>query len=276
MKPILRWIGGKYHIIHKLINYLPSSPIVQYWEPFLGAGALYFSISPKKSFLSDKNEQLMNFYSQLKKHPDKINNYLNNLKKNNSKEYYYWIREKFNKYQGNSIAQAARFLYLNRTCFNGVYRVNSNSCFNVPYGYKRKPSFPTLQDLRLVSKKLKTSSLTTCSFSSILNSEYLNKGDLVYLDPPYPPLSKTAFFNHYTHDRFIFKDQQAVAETAKKLDKLGCKVIITNSDLPEIRELFLGWHIYTLKVTRYVSANGKRYKINELVITNYNPRKVDY
>lgn len=267
-KPFLRWAGGKSRIVRHLIEFLPEEPFEEYWEPFLGAGALFFALAPQRAHLSDSNSELISCFAAVRDRPDLVFRYLREHLSKTSEEYYYKIRELYNK-SGPSITQAARFIYLNRTGFNGIYRVNQKGEYNVPYGHKEPPPAPSRDDLRLASRLLGNASLSDCSFDVALSDGAPRPGDFVYLDPPYPPLNETSNFAHYTASRFSWEDQENVARLANELRSQGCFVMISNSDVKRIHELYPGWHIHTLPVTRWIAANGSRHEVAELVITSY-------
>jgi DNA adenine methylase len=270
-KSFLRWVGGKRQLVTRLMPYLPSNLNGhRYHEPFAGAANLYFALGPKTATLSDLNTHLIECYRQIRDKPSKVAAYLQTHAKLNSKEYYYRVRELYNRSKP-SPAQAARFIYLNRTCFNGVFRVNTDGKFNVPYGDKPNPIFPTAEELQSIAKMLKRTRLSVGDFRSALAKT--KKSEFVYLDPPYPPLNGTAYFTHYTADRFSIDNQTSLAAEVKKLHKRGVHFLMTNADLPKIRELYNQFHISKLSVTRYVSCKGTRHRVGELVITNYRPQK---
>lgn len=178
------------------------------------------------------------------------------------------MRHRYNRNNGHySTAQAARFIYLNKTCYNGIFRVNSNDLFNVPYGRQKSPSIPTAEHLRKVSSKLKTASLFPASFETAL--ENVSRGDFIYLDPPYPPLNGTSNFTHYTADKFSDKDQEKLAATVKDLDAAGCLFMLSNAKTRRIRKLYRQFNMVTLPVTRFITCKSKRHTVQELVITNY-------
>jgi DNA adenine methylase len=267
-KPILRWAGGKRNITKYLINLMPAD-YENYWEPFLGSGALFFAVSPKQSYLSDSNRDLIYCYKYLSQNPELIYKYLKLHIRNSSKEYYYQIRDEFNRCSF-SAAQAARFIFLNRTCFNGIYRVNQSGFFNVPYGYKEPPPMPTFTEIDLASRILKNAEIMSCSFESILDNPNLSIGDFVYIDPPYPPVNGiNNSFTHYTNSRFYWEDQKKVSAFANELSNRNCKLMISNLDHYRIHELYTGWRKTTLPVTRFIAANGKRVKVSELILINY-------
>ncbi len=169
----------------------------------------------------------------------------------------------------NPLLKLQDFIYLNKTSFNGVFRVNLNGAYNVPYGHKEPPSLPDLSDLLSISNLLKHADLETHSFETLFKNEKIQSGDFVYLDPPYPPLNGTSNFTHYTAKRFPWEDQKRVADFASLLTQKGCLVMVSNSDVPKIRNLYQKWNFSVLPVVRWIAANGMRHKVNELVITNY-------
>ncbi len=266
-KPFLKWAGGKRQIIKQLRSLLPSDFRERvYREPFLGAGSLFFAFNPSNAILSDANKHLIMTFKYVRDRPDLVSRYLREHARNNCKRYYYQMRKLYNE-SSYSPAQAARFIYLNKTCYNGIFRVNQNDLFNVPYGKQKHPSLPYLDHLRKVSKALTSAKLSEKPFEKAL--ENVAKGDFIYLDPPYPPLNGTSCFNHYTADKFSDKDQKKLAAMVKELDAAGCLFMVSNADTPTIRELYNGFNIDTLSVTRFITCKSKRHKVKELVITNY-------
>lgn len=266
-KAFLRWVGGKRLLATRLIPYFPQNLNgTRYHEPFAGAANLYFAVGPQSANLSDSNKHLIACYRQIRDNYKKVATYLRKHERSNSKRYYYRVRDLYNQSRTGP-AQAARFVYLNQTCFNGVFRVNTSGDFNVPYGDKPNPKFPRTEELALISAKLRTVKLFVSDYEAALNK--VGKSEFVYLDPPYPPLNGTAYFTHYTTDRFSTDNQGRLAKAVRKLDKRGARFLMTNADLPMIRELYRGFKISELSVTRYVSCKGVRYRVGELVITNY-------
>jgi DNA adenine methylase len=270
MKPFLRWAGGKQNLIKDLLAYLPPEDKVnRYFEPFLGAGSLFFATNYKKCFLSDINKDLMNCYRYIKKDPKLIAKSLerHNINYQLDEQYYYKIRDRFNKnLEEISSKQAARFIFLIHSSFNGIYRVNLKGEYNVPIG-KRKPALPTFDYLKKISTKLHGNHLAKRPYSEIL--KMTKKGDFIYLDPPYPPINGTSFFQHYTKDKFPPRDQIKVAEFANKLDEKGCYVMISNASTTLIKELYKNWHVHELETTRYINCKSNRFKVKELIINNY-------
>lgn len=267
LKPFLRWAGGKSRIVKLLVKYVPSD-YGNYWEPFLGSGALFFHLCPNSAYLSDSNKALIDCYKYIREYPKKTFDELEQLAKKTSEDDYFAVRAIYNRSEA-SIAQAARFIYLNKTSFNGIFRVNMKGEYNVPFGHKEHPAFPSLAQLKSVGILLKNAQLENHTFEQLSTRDLVNEGDFVYLDPPYPPLNTTSNFTHYTTERFLWKDQDKVAEVANNLSAKGCSVMVTNSDIKAIRDLYKDWNLNPLPVVRWIAANGKRIKANELIITNY-------
>lgn len=268
LRPFIRWAGGKQNLVHHLLAHSPQEGSYnKYWEPFLGAGSLFFANGFKNAELSDVNEHLINAYEQVKLKPESVYRRLLIHKGKVSKDYYYEVRETYNNrlYNG-TIEQAARFIFLVHTCYNGMYRVNGKGEYNVPFG-KSKPSLPSFEHLKKISKKLQKIPLKVQSYQSIC--EQVKRNDFIYLDPPYPKLNQQEQFQQYTIDKFSEDHQRELADFAEQLKNKGCKVMISNSKVPLIEGLYKGWNIVEVPVVRYVSCKKERKKINELIIKNY-------
>lgn len=266
--PLLRWAGGKQQILKKLAVFLPSDVRDRrYFEPFAGAASLFLAIKPHSGYLADANNMLINCYKCIRNKPRLINKYLRKHLRYNSEKYYYQIRSVFNETQNISTAQAARFIYLNKACFNGIYRVNQKGEFNVPYGHKEPPAIPSRNTLLAVSAAFEQVELINASYEDI--STMVHDGDFVYLDPPYPPLNGTSYFTHYTPERFNYDDHTRLAQVFLELSNRGCLVMMSNADTPRIRELFRGFNFSTLNVIRYISCKSIKHKVREIVVTNY-------
>jgi DNA adenine methylase len=263
----LRWAGGKRQLVTKLVEFLPKNyKKSRYHEPFLGAGSLFFWLAPPDAFLSDANEHLIETYRAIRDDWKVIARHLTRHAKLTCQRYYYEIRDQYNSSRF-SAAQAARFIYLNKTCFNGIFRVNVKGQFNVPYGWKEPPSLPSLNDLKIASEYLQKTRLMARSFEAALSD--VKKGDFVYLDPPYPPLNGTSYFTHYTADRFSQLDQEKLANAVKILNEQGCQILLTSASTPLIRKLYRSFNVTPLPVTRFITCKAVRHKVTELVITNY-------
>jgi len=265
--PFLRWVGGKQQLIKELVAHAPSDyPNRPYREPFLGAGSLFFALQPTTAHLSDSNACLIDCYSHLRATPALVYDYLCRHANADSPHYYYRVRDEFNK-AASSAAQAARFIYLNRTAFNGIFRVNTKGHFNVPYGHKASPLFPGSQLLKAAAALFSNAILEVADYRVALARS--RSGDFIYLDPPYPPLNGTAYFTHYTKERFTATDQETLARIVRSLTAKGCLVMMSNADTPGIRALYRDFHLYPKTARRYVSCKGRKHEVFELIITNY-------
>ena len=270
-KAFIKWAGGKSLFVDKILEYLPPTRLINtYYEPFLGAGSVYISYKPGRAVLSDLNLRLIETFKKVKASPREVHAHLKRSQKLNSKDYYYSQRELFNKKVAKfSAAQAARFIYLNKACFNGIYRVNAKGEFNVPFGHRDPICIPSLEELVEISRKLKKATLLAADYTEVAKDG--KKNDAFYFDPPYPPLNKSSYFTHYTKDRFGKDDQISLAKVAKTLAKKGCFVLITNADTKEIKELYRGWFIKRIKRARVLTCSKKVRRVQELIITNYLP-----
>jgi DNA adenine methylase len=267
IKPFIRWAGGKQNLVKELSENLPKSFTGHYFEPFLGAGSLFFYNSFKKNTLADINPILVSTYNLIKDSPLEVSLRLEKHRKKISEEYYYKIREKFNRdIKKETFDQAANFIFLNHTSYNGIFRVNQKGEYNVPFG-KMKAAIPNFEHLLRVSEKLKNSLITCCSYEKLL--ENVRSNDFIYLDPPYPPLNGTSFFQHYTADKFPVEEQINVSKKAHILSRNGILVMISNAETPLILDLYKEWHIKKVKTFRYINTKAKRIQVNELIITNY-------
>ncbi len=263
-----RWAGGKRRLVRHLANAAPVDYRERlYIEPFFGAGSLFFALRPRKAVLSDLNEDLIETLMRIRERPGLVYRYLSAHASADGEKYYYKVRHQYNCATTYSSSQAARFIYLNRTCFNGIFRVNLKNEFNVPYGKLSRPQFPSRTHLESVGQTLLAAELKVADYREALKGA--SNGDFVYLDPPYPPLNGTSFFRHYTPERFDDADQAAVAGEARRLSEKGCLVMITNADTPRIRELYTGFNIISISATRSVSSKNRKHSVQELVITNY-------
>jgi len=266
-RAILRWVGGKARLATQLKELIPEfEDGATYYEPFVGAGSLFFRLGPARSVIGDLNDALMWCYKQVKRRPDLVWRHLAPMVYRDDETEYYKAREAFNTL-ANTPRKAALFIYLNRTCFNGIWRVSRAGTFNVPYGAPNRTIFPSRQELFAVAGALRRAKLVSSDFETTVRTA--GSGDFVYLDPPYPPLNGTAFFTHYTSDRFDEQDQERVREVFGDLDRRGCRVLLSNADMPSIRRLYQGYILRRFNTTRYVAAHGRRYTVADLAIANY-------
>lgn len=274
-KPFVKWAGGKRQLIPIINQNLPDS-FGTYYEPFLGGGALLFHIltdkNGQKCSISDLNSDLVLAYTTIRDRIDSLIASLKNHEKNyqkNSESYYYSIRESNPR---SEIEKTSRLIFLNRTCFNGLYRVNSKGKFNVPLGKYSNPNIVNEENLRAVSHILQSSriSIKCRDFEAVLRDA--KKGDLIYFDPPYQPVSATANFTSYTNKDFTYDDLTRLAELCLKLDSRGCNVLLSNSDSKEVAEVFAKntWKITRIEANRSINSNSKKRTGHfELLIKNY-------
>ncbi|MDP3105120.1 MAG: DNA adenine methylase [Candidatus Methanoperedens sp.] len=266
----IKWAGGKTQLLNQFVDFFPKQ-FNKYFEPFLGSGAVFYYIKnryPDKEFcLSDNNQELINCYEIIK---DDVEGLLNLLKEHRSKhckEYYYFQRGIDTK-NLSKMEAVARFIYLNKTCFNGLYRVNSKGKFNVPIGSYKNPSIFQEKDLREAQKLLQGVTLNAMPFEEIIN--IAQQKDFVYFDPPYHPLSPTSSFTSYTRNSFSEKDQRRLADVYRELNKKGCQLMLSNSYSNFILELYSDYRIEKVSAKRMINCNGNgRGAIAEAVILNY-------
>ena len=272
-KPFVKWAGGKRSIIKKLTNLAPEE-FKTYYEPFVGGGALLYELQPKKAVINDYNTELMNVYECIKDE-NKFANMCSELNKhetNHSEEYYYEIRDldrdkkKFNKLA--DYKRAARTIYLNKACFNGLYRVNSKNEFNVPSGKKAKVNTYDGPNLGIIHCLLNFNDIKLLSTDFEEAVKNAKKGDFIYFDPPYD--SDTSTFNSYTENGFGKEEQKRLAEVFKDLDKRGCYVMLSNYNTKLIKELYKDFNFNYVEAQRNIGASSKnRGKVEEVIITNY-------
>lgn len=272
-KPFLKWVGGKQQLLAQYEAYFPTA-FSRYIEPFVGGGAVFFHLwnsnrLPQQVRLFDNNEELINAYRVVRDNVDALINLLAEHKKNHSKDYYYRVRQ-LDRENINltDVERAARTIYLNKTCYNGLYRVNSKGQFNVPIGSYKNPRILYEEVLAAASIALQNVSLEVGDFRQLLT--VAKKGDFIYFDPPYDPLSKTASFTSYTAGNFGDQDQQDLANVFTTLTDKGCLCMLSNSYTGFIRELYKAFRIEVVYAKRAVNsdANG-RGNIKEALIINF-------
>ena len=271
-QPFLKWAGGKRQLLPVIKEFIPK--FTQYYEPFVGAGAVLFFLQPKKSTINDTNSELINCYQVIKDNPEKLLDLCQQHKEKNSKEYYYKLREQDRSrdfYLKTSVERAARIIYLNKTCFNGLFRVNNNGQFNVPYGKYVNPTIADAKVIRAINTYLNQNDV------QILNGDFekavstAKKGAFIYFDPPYHPISNTSSFTGYNMKGFGEDEQKKLKNLCDKLSDKGCKVLISNSSASLIRELYTDsrYKIEEVNASRAINVvSSKRSKIKELLIHN--------
>lgn len=267
-KPILKWAGGKTQM---LVNIMPKIPSKygKYIEPFIGGGALFFALSPEQAVIADSNPELINMYQQV---ATNINNVVDYLKKyKNTKEDFYSVRALDWTKLGKEEA-AARTIYLNKTCFNGLYRVNKKGEFNVPFGKYKAPKICDENVLYVASTVLKKATILCGDYLAVLK-KCAQSGDFVFLDPPYLPISEYSDFKRYTKEQFYEEDHVKLANEVKRLQELGCHVILTNSNHPFVHELYADYKIEVVQTKRYISCNGSKRQGEDIIVDVLPKRK---
>lgn len=275
-KPFVKWVGGKRQLLtqFRLRNLFPPElfdPTKNtYFEPFVGGGAVFFDLLPKNAVLSDMNNELVTTYNVIK---NDVESLIKSLKKHKvNKEYFLKIRAK-DISKLSDVEIASRFIYLNRTCFNGLYRVNKSGGFNVPFGQNKNPLICDEVNLERVSKALKNVTIKHQDYKEVLKKA--KKGDFIYFDPPYYPMSKTASFTSYTKDAFLDKEQIELRDIFVELHKRGCLVMLSNSDASFINKIYSEIkdkkiQIHKVEAGRAINSKGSgRGKVLEVVVTNY-------
>lgn len=268
--PILKWAGGKRQLMPQIRKHMPVE-YNDYYEPFVGAGALLLDLQPQTAVINDFNEELINVYHVVKNNVDEL---IDSLKLHkNEEEYFYKIREldRISEFvQLNNIQKASRFIFLNKTGYNGLYRVNSKGQFNVPFGKYKKPLIVNEEGLRNLHEYLNNNNIM------ILNDDFEHavktaaKGDFVYFDPPYDPLTTTSSFTAYSKEGFNRTDQERLYRVYKELDERGCYVMLSNSATDFIKVLYKEYNVNIVTAKRNINSKGTgRGAIDEVLITNY-------
>lgn len=268
--PFVKWVGGKGRILPQLAPLLPAGvERMRHVEPFVGGGAMFFARAPKRALLCDVNSSLIGTYQAIRDDLDGIIAELEELSVGHCKERYYGVRTHYNTMSREpSTERAALFIYLNKTCFNGLHRVNRKGEFNVPMGRYKNPRILDMDGLIAANAALQRADLVHDGFEGLLRRA--RPGDFVYFDPPYEPVSNTASFTSYAKGGFGQDAQARLRDVYRELDRRGCKLMLSNSDVPFIRELYSDYSIDIVAAPRAVNCNAKkRGKVNEVVVRNY-------
>jgi DNA adenine methylase len=267
-RPFLKWAGGKGQLLHELKTRFPVK-FEQYHEPFLGGGALFFYLMPTKAYLSDINPDLVNTYQIVK---NKLHELIEDLHHHiHEKSYFYKIRgidrtTHFKKW--TDVQKASRFIYLNKTCFNGLHRVNSRGQFNVPFGDYKNPTIADEINLGRCSTALQKAAICCKDYHAVLDQA--QKSDFVYFDPPYVPVSTTSNFTGYSKNGFRTEDQEALRDLCIALDKKGVYWMLSNSSTPLILDLYKDFRLSSIEASRVINSKGTlRGRISEVIVTNY-------
>lgn len=268
--PFLKWVGGKRQLMSAINQFLPQE-ITRYYEPFVGGGAVLFNLQPKNAVINDFNKELINVYNTIKESPAEL---IDDLKiHKNESDYFYNLRaldreESFNNL--SNLKKASRVIYLNKTCYNGLYRVNSSGEFNSPFGKYKNPNIVNTTTINAVSKYLNDNNIT------ILNGDFENalkgirKGAFVYFDPPYHPISESSSFTGYVEGGFDIQEQVRLRDLCVKLNKKGVRFLLSNSATHFIEDLYKDFEINYVKANRSINSNAKkRGEIDEVLIRNY-------
>ncbi len=271
-RPFVKWAGGKSQLLESLKSHFPKD-FGTYYEPFLGGGAVFFYLVGKRphfnAVLSDVNAELITTYRVIK---EKVDSLIMNLEEHRlnyrmePKDYFYKVRAEEPK---DDVERVARLLFLNRTCYNGLYRVNSKGKFNVPFGQYKNPKIVDKENLRKVSEVLRESNAELLSVDYHEATKDAKEGDFIYFDPPYQPLSITASFTSYTNSGFSIQDQERLGKWFRELDKRGCQILLSNSDTKEVRRIYEGYEIRQVQALRAINCKGNQRKGHtELIINN--------
>ena len=271
--PFLKWAGGKTYLLPRLRLYYPHS-FETYFEPFLGGGAVFFDLRPKSAILSDSNEDLIIAYQTVRRNVDSLIRSLTDLAaeyRKSPKEKYYEVRDHQDPAELDAVSRTARLIFLNKTCYNGLYRVNAQGHFNVPFGNYRNPTICDEEGLQTSSDALQSAVIRAMDYHEALR--LVRTGDFVYLDPPYHPVSKTASFTRYTREDFGQAEQLELASELSKLrGTVDCKILLSNAKVSHIESMYrrLGFDITLVTAPRMISCKPEtRGKILEILVRNY-------
>lgn len=270
--PFVKWAGGKTQLLDRLEAHLPEA-YEHYFEPFIGGGALFLDVQPGKAIINDTNEQLLNVYRQLKADPEAVIAAVNVLDNEPcDKERYYAVRDQYNeKIKAHELdaSCAGLMIWINKHCFNGLYRVNSKGLFNVPYNNKVGGVSIDADNLRNIGVYLQQSNVEIRQGDFEVACDDVSSGDFLYFDSPYVPVSETANFTDYTKDGFLLEDHKRLAALFRRLDALGAKLMLSNHDVPLVHEMYEGFNIESFEVRRAINSDASKRVGKEVIITNY-------
>jgi len=270
--PFVKWAGGKKQLLDRLIPRMPVS-YERYFEPFIGGGALLLDVQPQNAVINDINEQLINAYCQLMSDANAVIAAVNQLDAEScDKEHYLMIRRKFNEKiveHALDAECAALMIWMNKHCFNGLYRVNSKGLFNVPWNNKTSGTSIDEENLRNIGQYLRDFSIEIRQGDFEDACVDVKAGDFVYFDSPYVPVSETANFTDYTKGGFSFQDHRRLADLFRRLDKLGAMVMLSNHDVPLVHELYSGYRIESVDVRRAINSDASKRVGKEVIVTNF-------
>jgi DNA adenine methylase len=261
-RPLLKWAGGKTQLLPELLSKVPKR-FGKYIEPFFGGGALFFALRPDGGVVADSNPELVNLYRCVAESVDVV---IDRLRSCSNTEDAFYVMRALDWKKMKPAHAAARTIFLNRTCFNGLYRVNKSGDFNVPFGRYRNPKILDEESLRAASVLLGKSTIVQGDYKTVL-SAHAAPGDFVFLDPPYLPVSKYADFKRYTKEQFYEEDHKELAQEVDRLHRLGCHVVLTNSNHPLVHELFGKYTLQVVQTKRFISCNGGSRKGEDVIVT---------
>jgi DNA adenine methylase len=265
--PIVKWVGGKTKLLPELIARMPER-FNRYYEPFAGGAALFFRLAPKRAVLADSNPDLIGLYTAVAADVNAVIRRLQAHRDHHDEAHYYDMRTRWNDrdHEWSTPERAAAFIYLNKTCFNGLWRVNRSGAFNVPIGRYTDPPICVPEALRAAQQVLSRAEIRRADYRTAVKDA--RAGDFLYFDPPYDPVTTTSSFTSYTADAFGADEQRALADTARELVARGCHVMLSNSDTPFMRSIYKGFRIDRVKCARAINSNAaKRGDVDELIIT---------
>ena len=272
MAPVLKWAGGKTQLIEIIAAQVPHM-YHNYYEPFVGGGAVLFTISPQQASINDINRQSMYLYMQLKVAANSVIEIVNEMDSAPcSRELYYSMRDRYNvkvMEQEFDLECAALMIWINKHCFNGLHRVNKQGFFNVPYNNKVSGKSINEDNIRSISDYLNSANIEMTCLDFEEACDGVSAGDFVYFDSPYVPESATASFTNYTVEGFNLADHMRLAALFRRLDAVGAKVMLSNNDVPLVHELYAGYNIQSVDVKRMINSNADRRTGREVLITNY-------
>lgn len=272
MSPVLKWAGGKTQLLDPIMAKMPKT-YNKYYEPFIGGGAVWLAVMPEHAVINDINEQLINLYRQMKENAETVIAYVNELDSVScDKDFYYNIRERYNAKIASCTLDAecaALMIWINKHCFNGLYRVNGKGLFNVPYNNKANGRSIDESNLSAIAEYLQHADIVIAcrDFEDVCKD--VCAGDFVYFDSPYIPVSDTADFTDYTKGGFTLDDHKRLSLLFHRLDGIGAKVMLSNNDVPLVYELYNGYMIQSLDVKRMINRNASKRTGKEVIVTNY-------
>ncbi len=270
VSPVLKWVGGKRQLLDEIQKYFPKK-YSKYYEPFLGGGAVLFYFQPKKAVINDFNSELINVYRVIK---DNVEELITDLKKHKNEEEYFYMTRNIDREDSYSILtpieKASRIIYLNKTCYNGLFRVNNAGEFNTPFGRYKNPNIVNEVTLRAVSSYFNANEIKIMQGDYEEALEGIKKGSFVYFDPPYDPVSTSSSFTGYTQNGFKKEEQERLKNVCDRLNERGVKFLLSNSATEYIRELYKDYRIEIVKANRHINSIAEnRGEIDEVLIRNY-------